>query len=204
MNHTHNSDFPLVVVLSGPSGVGKDATISAIKDSGNKFHFVTTATTRLKRENEIDGVDYHFLTIDDFTLRIANDEFIEYARVYGNYYGVLKSEISNALQNGHDVIMRVDIQGAATLKKHIPMAVLIFLMPPSMEDLIARLNNRNTDSIIDQEIRINKATEELQSVSEFDYAIINHNEDLASTAIKVISIICAEKCRVNRRQTRII
>ncbi|MDD5494761.1 MAG: guanylate kinase, partial [Dehalococcoidia bacterium] len=137
---------PLVVVISGPSGVGKDATIHKLAQSGARFHYVVTATTRPKRHNETHGVDYYFLSEEDFKKKIKQDEFLEHAVVYGNYYGVLKSEVSNALKKGEDVILKVDVQGATTLEKTIPEAVFIFLVAPSIDDLSERLKRRNADS----------------------------------------------------------
>jgi guanylate kinase len=192
-------DKPLVIVLSGPSGVGKDATIASLKHSGARFHYVVTATTREKRKNENDGVDYYFLSEDDFKKKIGRDEFLEYAEVYGNYYGVLKKEVKRALEKGEDVILKVDVQGAETLKRKIPDAVFIFLVPPSIDDLAIRLANRNTDSQKDLKIRINKALEEMKRVSIFDYQVINYRDDLEMTTGNVRSIVQAERCRVIQR-----
>lgn len=194
---------PLVIVISGPSGVGKDATIASLKQSGARFHYVVTATTRVKRHNENDGVDYYFLSQEEFKSSIARDEFLEYAEVYGNYYGVLKKEVKRALDKGEDVIIKVDVQGAATLKKQIPDAVYIFLVPPSIEELATRLTNRNTDSKNDLEIRINKAADEMKRVVIFDYQVINHSNDLKRTTDTINAIVAAERCRVIKRNIRL-
>jgi guanylate kinase len=196
--HSH-SDHPLVIVLSGPSGVGKDATIARIREIGVKFHYVVTATTREKRPGEVDGVDYFFLDQSDFEKGIERDDFLEYAEVYGNFYGVPKKEARQALHRGQDVIIKVDVQGAATLKKKIPDAVFIFLLPPSLEDLIERLRARNADSEAAVSTRICKAEEELKCMSLFDYCVINFNNDLDRTAEAVSGIITTEKHRVNPR-----
>ena len=199
----HRSEHPLVIVLSGPSGVGKDATITKIKEAGFKFHYVVTATTREKRPGEVDGVDYYFLDRRDFTRKIEQDDFLEYAEVYGNFYGVPKKEARQALQRGQDVIIKVDVQGAATLKKKIPDAVFIFLLPPSLEDLLERLTARNADTEVAVNTRICQAEEELKCIHLFDYCVINYNNDLDRTAEAVSGIITTEKYRVKPRVVNI-
>jgi len=194
---------PLVIVISGPSGVGKDATIASLKKSGVRFHYIVTATTRKKRDNEIDGVDYYFMNKEDFKDRIRADEFLEYAEVYGNYYGVLKREVKLALEKGEDVILKVDVQGAETLKKKIPDAVFIFLVPHSIEDLAERLANRNSDSQNDLEIRINNAGQEMKRVGMFDYEVLNYRDDLNRTTETVNAIVAAERCRVVQRNIKL-
>jgi guanylate kinase len=196
-------NIPLVIVISGPSGVGKDATLARIREKGTKFHYVVTATTRRKRAAESEGVDYYFLTRTDFSAKIGRDEFLEYAEVYGNYYGVLKAEVRKALGKGEDVILKVDVQGAATLKSKIPEAVFIFLLPSSMDDLAERLMKRNSDSETALKTRLEKASEELKKVSVFDYQVVNYKGDLDRTAEIVNAIVVAEKCRVNRRKVDI-
>jgi len=196
--HRH-SEHPLVVVLSGPSGVGKDATIARIKQTGVKFHYVVTATTRDKRPGEADGVDYYFLGRDDFMKKIKRHDFLEYAEVYGNYYGVPKNEIRQALQEGQDVIIKVDVQGAATLRKKIPDAVFIFLLTPSLDDLLTRLKSRNSDSEVVVSARLRKAEDELKCLPLFDYCVVNNNNDLDRTAEAVAGIMKTEKHRVKPR-----
>ena len=199
----HRSEHPLVIVLSGPSGVGKDTTIARIKEAGVKFHYVVTATTREKRPGEVDGVDYYFLDRRDFARKIERDDFLEYAEVYGNFYGVPKKEVRQALQRGQDVIIKVDVQGAATLKKKIPDAVFIFLLPPSLEDLLERLTARNADTEVAVNTRICQAEEELKCMPLFDYCVINYNNDLDRTAEAVSGIITTEKYRVKPRVVNI-
>jgi len=195
----HGSKNPLVVVLSGPSGVGKDATIARIKEIGVKFHYVVTATTRHKRPGEADGVDYYFLDRDDFMKKIKRHDFLEYAEVYGNYYGVPKNEIRQALHKGRDIIIKVDVQGATTLKKKIPDAVFIFLLTPSLEDLLTRLKSRNSDSEVVVSARMCKAADELKCLPLFDYCVVNNNNDLDRTAEAVAGIMKTEKHRVKPR-----
>jgi len=197
------SKHPLVIVLSGPSGVGKDATIAGIREIGAKFHYVVTATTREKRPGEVDGVDYYFLDKREFQKMIARDELLEYAEVYGNFYGVPKKEVRQALKKGQDVIIKVDVQGAATLKKRIPDAVFIFLMTPSPDELVDRIKARNADSETSVKTRMLKVGEELESLLLFDYCVVNIKDDLARTAEAVAGIIRTEKHRVKRRVIQI-
>jgi len=195
----HRSEHPLVVVLSGPSGVGKDATIARIKQIGVKFHYVVTATTREKRPGEVDGVDYYFLNRADFLKKIEQDNFLEYAEVYGNFYGVPKTKVRQALKKGQDVIIKVDVQGVTTLKKKIPDAVFICLLTPSLEDLLERLKARNADSETAVNTRMCKAEEELKCIPLFDYCVINYKDNLDHTATVVANIIKSEKHRVKPR-----
>ena len=203
MQRDQENSRNLVIVISGPSGVGKDATIARMKQSGIKFHHVTTATTRDKRPRETDGVDYFFISRDEFRERISKDEFLEYAEVYGNYYGVPKSEVRQGLAEDMDVLIKVDVQGAVTLKKKIPDAVFIFLLPPSSEDLHQRISDRKADTERDVGLRMSMLTEELKNLALFDYAVVNHNNDLDETVAALKAIITAAKCRVKKRSVTI-
>ena len=133
------SAHPLLIVISGPSGVGKDATLDRMKKAGLPYHYVLTATTRPKRPGEKDGVDYWFVSEDKFHQMVEKNQLLEWAKVYGNYYGVPKREIKEALKQGLDTVVKVDVQGAATIKQILPDALFIFLMPPSPEELASRL-----------------------------------------------------------------
>jgi len=190
---------PLLIVLSGPSGVGKDAVLAGIKRTSYPLHYAVTATTRPRRKKETDGVDYHFVSKAEFEKMIANGELLEWANVYGNLYGVPKSELQQAMGEGKDMIVKVDVQGAATIKKTIPQAVFIFLAPPSMEDLKERLKQRKTESVVDLEVRIEAAEKEMSSLSMFDYVVVNHKDGIAQAISQIESIITAEKCRVKPR-----
>lgn len=194
---------PLVLVISGPSGVGKDAVIASLKKSVSSFHYVVTATTRLRRSAEINGVDYYFFTQEEFFHKVKKDEFLESAEVYGNYYGVLKKEIHDALLKGETTILKVDVQGAATLKKKIPDAVFIFLMPPSIQELIERLEKRNTESVSAINSRVKQAEEEIKCLPMFDYLIVNHKDDLKRTTDTIWAIVAAEQSRVKQRQIKL-
>ncbi len=190
---------PLLVVISGPSAVGKDSVIRRLEGLGHPFRFLVTATTRARRENETDGVDYHFLSEDEFLRMIERGEFLEHAQVYGHHKGVLKAEARKALAGGEDVIMRVDVQGAATVHRLVPQAVLVFLMPSSEEELIGRLSKRGTESEDELSLRIALVREEIERRDEFDYIVVNADGRLDDAAAQIVSIIRAEKCRVHQR-----
>jgi guanylate kinase len=192
-----NAPRPVLVVLSGPSGVGKDSIIQGLKRTDYPFYFVITATTRPKRSNEIDGVDYHFVTVGEFAEMIENEELLEYAVVYGDYKGIPKKHVREALASGKDVIMRIDVQGAATIRSLVPNAVTIFLTAESEEELVRRLRLRKTEEPDQLKMRIVTARRELRRFTEFDYIVINREEQLDGAVNEVLSIIRAEKSRVD-------
>ncbi len=193
------SPFPLLVVLSGPSGVGKDAVLARMKKLGRPFHYVVTATTRPKRAQERNGVDYYFLSRKEFQEMIDKHQFLEWANVYGNYYGVPKGEITSALSKGLDTIVKVDVQGAATIKQILPQAVFIFLIPPSVEELEKRLKKRSSESLKDLALRLEKAKGELKSMPLFDYVITSRPNKFDEVISRIDAIIAVEKCRVKPR-----
>jgi guanylate kinase len=197
------SAHPLFIVISGFSGVGKDATLDKMKKVGFPFHYVVTATTRPKRPGEKDGVDYHFLSEDKFRQMIKTNQFLEWAKVYGNYYGVPKREIEEALRQGQDTIVKVDVQGAATIKQILPDAVCIFLMAPSTEELANRLKQRHGLHSADLDLRLSKAREEIESLPLFDYVVVSHTDDLDLTVTQINAIVTAEKCRSKPRVVRL-
>ena len=190
---------PLLVVISGPSGVGKDATIQRMKELGQTCYFVVTATTRERRAGEIEGVDYLFVSETGFVQMIARGELIEHALVYGQYKGIPKASVRAALASGQDVVMRVDVQGAATVRELAPEAVTIFLTAESEEALIERLRRRRTENEAQLQRRIEMARAELQRAGEFKYRIINSECNLDETVDQVIAIMKAEKCRIDWR-----
>jgi len=193
------SPRPLLIVLSGPSGVGKDAVLARMKELGRPFHYVITATTRPKRAAEKNGVNYHFLSQEEFQQMIDKHQFLEWANVYGNYYGVPKNEITSALSKGVDAIVKVDVQGAATIKKILPQAVFIFLRPPSMEELEKRLRKRHSEFSTDLALRLEKAKGEIERLPLFDYVIISRQNKLAEVVSRIDAIVAAEKRRVKPR-----
>ena len=189
----------LLIIVSGPSGVGKDAALKRMRELNYPFHFLVTNTTRPKRSDEIDDQDYHFITPDQFAAMEARGEFLERAVVYGYDYGNSKHEVRAALARGQDVIMRIDVQGAATIKRLVPEAVFIFLMPPSIESLEARLRKRRTEPEEYLKIRLHAARLEMNEVEKFDYVIVNEDAALDETAELMYAIIQTEKCRVKPR-----
>jgi guanylate kinase len=197
------SSRPLLIVLSGPSGVGKDAVLARMKKSGRPFHYVITATTRPKRAREKNGVNYHFLSRKEFQQMIDKHQFLEWATVYGNYYGVPKDQITSALSKGVDAIVKVDVQGAATIKKILPQAVFIFLMPPSVEELEKRLKKRHSECSADLALRLEGAGGEIKCLPIFDYVITSHQNKLGEVVSQIDAIVAAEKCRVKPRIVRL-
>ena len=198
-----NAPKPLLIVISGPSGVGKDETLNRLKQSDHPFHFIVTATTRPIRPGETDGVDYHFVSIGEFAEMITQEELLEYAVVYGDYKGIPKQQVRDALASGKDVIMRIDVQGAATIRKLIPNVVTIFLNAESEEELVRRLRERKTEPEGQLKMRIATARQELKRLQEFDYAVVNRLNQQEETADLVLSIVKAEKCRVDRKPVEI-
>lgn len=194
---------PLLIVLSGPSGAGKDATLARMKELGCPFHFVVTATDRPQRPGEVHGVDYYFVSSEEFATMLERDELLEHAVVYGQHKGVPKSHVREALASGKDVIMRLDVQGAATIRRMIPDALLIFLLAPSEEELIRRLKERQTESPEDLKRRIALISEEMKRLPEFDYVVINRDGRLDETVEQIMAIITAEKCRVKQRKIQL-
>ena len=191
---------PLFIVISGPSGVGKDAVLARMRDSDRSLEYIVTVTTRPQRAEEKDNIDYHFIPATQFQEMIEQEELLEWANVYGNMYGVPKQPIKQALKRGQDTVVKVDIQGAATIKKLLPQAVLVFLMPSSMEELALRLKQRHTESIFDLALRMKTAEEEIKQLSQFDYMVINKQGEFDRTVAQIEAIIAAEKCRVTPRE----
>jgi guanylate kinase len=190
----------LLIVISGPSGVGKDSVLNRMKEMKLPFHFVVTATTRPRRRGEIEGKDYFFITNDQFAEMIEKDELLEYAYVYNDYKGIPKSQVRQALASGKDVMMRLDVQGAATIHRLCPEAVLIFLTTDDEDELVRRLKKRGTESIGDLSMRIAMARQELKRLNEFDYVIVNRDKHLDETVNTILEIVQAEHHRVDQRK----
>lgn len=190
---------PLLVVISGHSAAGKDTVIQRMKERDLPIHFVITATTRPPREDEQHGVDYFFVSHDEFARMIENGELIEYALVYNDYKGVPKQQIDSALASGKDVVMRVDVQGAATIRELYPDAILIFLTAQNEGELARRLEERKSESREGLNLRIAMARKELQRVDEFDYLVVNSDSHLDEAVDTIVSIINAEHHRVHER-----
>lgn len=194
---------PLLLVLSGPSGVGKDAVLTRMKALGLPYHYVVTATTRRQRPSEQNGVDYHFISEDEFRRMRDGGELLEWAEVYGNYYGVPKAEVQEALGQGRDAIVKVDVQGAETIRKTVSGAAFIFLMPPSLEELERRLRERHSESGSELQLRLKKAEEEARRLALFDYIITSYQDGLADVIHRINAIVTAEKCKVHRQPVKL-
>lgn len=190
---------PLLLVLSGPSGVGKDTVLEAMRRAHPEIFFTVTATTRPQRPGEIDHVHYIFLTPEEFARNLAQGEFLEHAEVYGYHYGVPKSQVRRALSRGQDVLIKVDVQGAATIKELAPQGIFIFLAPPSMEELARRLRSRKTEDIDELLRRVRTAEREMEAVDRFDYVVINENDQVELTVATIEAIMTAERQRVHPR-----
>ncbi len=192
---TRTTPNPLLLVLSGPSGVGKDLLLTRLREAGRPYHFTVTATTRPRRSGEHDGVDYHFVSAQEFESMIANEELLEWANVFGNYYGVPKSQVMDAMARGKDVILKIDIQGAETVRSLAPDALFIFLAPPSDAELERRLRGRNTESDEALTTRIEQARDELQEAEKFDYTVVHHTDATDEAALEIEDIIRVERHR---------
>jgi guanylate kinase len=206
MSPSSETDFnlhhpkPLLIVISGPSGAGKDTVMQRMKERGLPFHFVVTATTRPKRANEEHGKDYWFVSKEEFARMIDEDELIEHAIVYGDYKGIPKQQVREALASGIDVVMRIDVQGAETVRKMARQALMIFITTESEEDLVHRLETRKTETADSLALRIATARKELKRVEAFDYVVVNRKFHLDETVDTIRAIIDAEHHRVNPRK----
>lgn len=189
----------ILFVLSGPSGVGKDAAIDRMKELRFDIHFAITATTRQRRPAEVEGVNYHFYSLDHFTAMIERGEFLESANVHGNLYGSPRTQVREHLEQGHDVLLKIDVQGARQVKRKAPDAVFIFLAPPSISHLVARLKLRNTEPDAERARRIQNAYVEMEAMESYDYRVVNHDHQLDAAVHQIGCIIEAERCRVQRR-----
>ena len=188
------------MVISGPSGVGKDATLGRMHSLERPWHFVVTVTSRPIRRGEINGRDYIFLNPQEFECMLKRGEFLEHANVYGYYYGVPRTQIRNVLGCGKDAILKVDVQGVATLKRLVPDAVFVFIVPPSLEELARRLQERSTESKDKLNIRLKMARTEMECAAMFDYIIVNETQRLPDVVACIDAIIIAEKCRFQPRE----
>lgn len=194
---------PLLIVLSGLSGVGKDTVLSRLRQSKHPLEFIVTVTTRSQRPGERDGIHYRFVSDSLFREMIKAGRLLEYADVYGHYYGVPADSVKKALENDKDVVIKVDVQGAATIKKIMPEAVFIFLATSSMQELESRLKQRSTESESDLALRLETAAAELEQLSLFDYIVFNRRGEVNRAVADIEAIISAEKCRVVPRKIRL-
>jgi guanylate kinase len=195
----------LLVIVSGPSGVGKDSVIEEIRrvPRDPDYHYVVTCTTRPRRSYEVDGVHYHFLGEAEFTRLRDDGELLEANEVHGNWYGTPRADVRDALRQGHDVILKIDVQGAAVVKQKVPEALLIFLVPPSLEDLFGRLQSRATESADELDIRQRNAALELARQDDYDHVVVNETGQIERTARRIHEVILAEKAANPDRRTRV-
>lgn len=188
----------LLFIISGPSGAGKGTIVKALRRALPTLHLSISATTRLPRGGEVNGVEYYFLERSVFNKMIEEDQLLEWAEVYGNFYGTPRHFVLEALERGNDVILEIDIQGALQVKEKLPEAVLIFIAPPSRAELQLRLIGRKTDSREEIEKRLNCMAGEMRLAGRYDYFVVNDSINRAIDHIK--AIIVAEKCRAWRLQ----
>jgi guanylate kinase len=195
----------MLIIVSGPSGVGKDTVISSlclVPTEPQRF-FVVTSTTRPRREYEVDGVHYNFVSQDEFERRNAAGGFLEANYVHGHWYGTPRDQVREALSSGRDAILKIDVQGAAVVKQKVPEALLVFLVPPSLEDLFSRLQSRATESADELDIRQRNAALELARQDDYDHVVVNETGEVARTAARIHEIIRAEKAAHPDRRTRV-
>lgn len=195
---------PIFVVVSGPSGVGKDSMLAGLRDRDKAIFVASTATTRPRREARPEDHPFlDFLSRQDFEALLADDGFLEHAEVYGNRYGVPKAPVAKALDAGKDVIVRVDTQGAETIKRLVPQAILIFIAPPSIPELKKRLRSRGLDDQKSVERRLDAAEREMDKLPDYDYVVVNRRNKLDEAIDQLAAIITAERCRVGRESASV-
>ncbi len=198
VNFQVNPDTPLLLIISGPSGVGKDSVLRALKERDLPLYHVITANTREPRPDEKEGVDYYFVSRARFKEMIGNDELLEYSEVYEDYKGVPKSEVRKAIETDKDVIFRLDVQGAEKIKSIYPQAISIFLIPANQEEWFKRLGVRRMANEKDLDTRIETVQKELETIDEFNYVVVNADNKLNETVDIIEAIITAEHHRTNK------
>jgi len=205
MPETRRSDAPspMLVIISGPSGVGKDTIIEALQRRGHlpAYHYVVTCTTRAPRGNEVDGVSYNFVTVPEFLALRDAGELLEANEVHGNWYGTPRAGVRDALARRQHAILKIDVQGAEAVKREVPGALLIFVLPPSMETLVEHLKARRTESAEQLEIRQRNAALELARKDDYDYVVVNQENRIDATAENIEQIITQEERREPRQVT---
>jgi guanylate kinase len=194
---------PLLIVISGPSGIGKDAVVGLLRKTNPDTHFVVTVNSRPPRPDEVDGRDYFFVSREKFEAMIEAGELLEHAKVYSDYKGIPKSQVREALASGKDVVMRLDVQGAMTIRKICPEAILIFLTASSREEWVNRLLERRSETPEELELRFNTAAQEYAMIDQFDYLVVNSEHHLDKTIEDIQAIIRAEHLRTNPRKVEL-
>jgi len=195
-NNKSLSNKGMLIVISGPSGVGKGTLCKLLINRIENLYLSVSATTRSPRPGEINGREYFFMSRQLFEEKIKKDEFLEWAKVYNNYYGTPKDIVFKQLSEGKDVVLEIDIQGAAQVKKNYPQGVFIFISPPSMEELKRRIIKRGSETESSIELRMKCAADEIKAALEYDYIVLN--DDLNRAALNLQSIILAERCKMSR------
>ena len=185
-----------LVVISGPSGAGKGTIVKALLDQYASIHYSVSATTRPPREGEVNGVNYWFVSREEFLHMREHDELLEWAEVHGNFYGTPRRRVMEAINRGHDIILEIDPQGAMKVKSGFPSAVFVYIMPPSPRELSRRIIGRGTETQDAIRQRLNSVVTELGYIHEYDYLVIN--DELTEATADVAAIIRAEKWRVKR------
>ena len=195
----------MLVIISGPSGVGKDTIIAALRERMHEpeYHYIVTCTTRPQRSYEVDGVHYRFLELEVFEQLAREGEFLEASFVHANWYGTPRSQVREALASGRHVILKIDVQGAQVVKEKIPDALLIFLVPPSQEDLFRRLRNRATETADELDVRQRNAAIELARQEDYDYVVVNETDQVEAVAARIDEIIAEEHRRHPARRVRV-
>ena len=188
---------PLLVVFSGPSGVGKTTVTNELVRQGWSGHIVVTATTRRPRPGEVDGVDYHFRSQHEFQRMLEQGELLEHAEVHSNWYGVPATPVREKLAQGIDVLLTIDTQGARTIRARTQGAIFVFLAPRSLDELVERLNVRGTDTPEQRTLRMLNAEREMAELEKYDYVIVNQQDHLAESIEELRAILRAEHCRVH-------
>lgn len=185
-----------LIIISGPSGSGKGSVGEIVRKKNRHVMYSVSCTTRKPRPGEVDGKDYYFISKEEFEERIKNDEFLEYAKYNNNYYGTPKKELNQNLSLGYDMVLEIEIEGALAVKELVKDAIFIFIMPPSMKELKRRLEGRNTETEDKVLARFKRAYQEINEVTKYNYVVVN--DELEDAAKKVLSILSAERCRVDR------
>jgi guanylate kinase len=196
-----DSANPMLVIISGPSGVGKDTIIAALQERGHRpeYHYVVTCTTRARRPGEVDGVSYNFVSLEEFAALRDGGELLEANEVHGNWYGTPRAGVRDALSDGRHAILKIDVQGARVVKSCVPEALLIFVVPPSLDTLVEHLKARRTESAEQLELRQRNAALELARKDDYDYVVVNEEGRVDLTAAKIEEIIDLEERRGSRR-----
>lgn len=192
----------MLLIISGPSGTGKGTLVKKLMDHDPSFRFSCSVTTRKPRVGEIDGVHYHFVTVEEYDRLVAENAFLEHATVHGNHYGTLRKPVEEMMSRGENVLLDIDPQGAISVMENAEDYVSVFILPPSFEDLRVRLHTRNTDDPVEIERRLNNARGEVKKIDRYQYAVVN--DDLELAFVQLQSIVNAEKLRTKRCKTTII